>query len=404
MYHANEVETFVHQCFEMYGLSFKQFFSELVNEDEDEEGIPYGGELVEMPIAIGDRLDMELLAKAATSLGVAIETLLEMDKQAARVWREQYPYFELKLRFETLREHSLRFNSSPETMLVSAIFNDDYHPDNYKRYKWDNIKARLIDLLKSYKSVMPECYHEDAEITKLTIETNNFTHFEEIEALVNSYLSMVTRARELFYKLWDVELPENEIREYNFLVSVLGMRDAGYSPTRPIYYDTAKKFAPIYKQEGYKEYSSYITYDVADLPVFYMCKEFYDHPDLIERMVQEFPKMKAEIGQMAILTKNYLCSFVWSDEPMPTIDASFDKYLVGMLRAFGDDTPSWYHRIYVLKSESELNGDEEYISICEKLAAPASKGGLKLPVPEYDHAKDTLKRIRARFEGESYNG
>ena len=157
MYHANEVETFVHQCFEMYGLSFKRFFNELVNEDEDEDGIPYGGELVEMPIAIGDRLDMELLTKAATALGVAIETLLEMDKQAVRVWLEQYPYFELKRRFEALREHSIRFNSSPETMLIAAIFNDDYHPDNYKRYKWDNIKARLIDLLKSYKSVVPEC-------------------------------------------------------------------------------------------------------------------------------------------------------------------------------------------------------------------------------------------------------
>ena len=249
---------------------------------------------------------------------------------------------------------------------------------------------------------MPGSYHESAEIQKLTITTNNFTHFAQIAELATSYLTMVDRARELFYRIWDSDLSEPEIKEYNFLVSVLGMRDIAYDSGRPIYYELARKFAPVYKEEAFSEYSSYITYRGANYPAFYSCKELYDYPEILERLVNEFPHMKSEIGKMALLAKNFLCSFVWSDEPVPPIDATYDEFLVGMLRSFGDDTPSWYHRIYVPKTEKEIGDDADYIDCCKKLAAPHSKGGLKLPTAEIQNDSTDMsariKRTVARHE------
>ena len=394
MNYAKEIDIFVHRSFDMYSLDFKQFFNESVDKEEDEGGIPARGRPKELPLAVGEEVDMELLEQAANAIGVSTEAFLERDKDAVQKWYRKYPYFELRRKFEAAREHSLNFSSSPDEMVIDAIFNENYCPENHRRYR-GSVKKRLIELLKSYNSVMPGCYHEGSEITRLTIQTNNFTQFEQIAELTESYLSMVSRARELFYRLWDEELPEDEAKEYNFLVSVLGMRDVGYSSTRPIYYETARRFAPIYKQEGYTDYSSYIMYCDADFPAFYACKEFYDCPDLVERVVQEFPDMKAKFGRMAVLAKSFLCSFVWSDEPEPPIDASFDEYLVGALHSLGDDTPSWYHRVYVPKTEDELHGDEKYIAICERLSAPASQGGLKISIPE---------RIMARYAGGAQHG
>lgn len=404
MNRVKEIDAFVHRSFDMYGLDFKQFFSELVDEEEDEDGIPVGGHLEELSLVVGENIDMDLLTQAATALGVSTEALMQMDRDAVRCWYQKYPYFELRREFEAARQHSLNFASSPEEMMIDAIFNENYRPENHRRYR-GNVKKRLVELLKSYNSVMPGCYHESSEITRLTIQTDNFTHFEQIAELAEGYLSMVERARELFYRLWDEELPEDEANEYNFLVSVLGMRDAGYTPSKPIYYETARKFAPIYKQEGYTDYSSYIMYRGADFPAFYTCKEFYDNPDLVERMVQEFPDMKAEIGRMAVIAKNFHCSFVWSDEPEPPIDAPFDEYLVGVLHSFGDDVPSWYHRVYVPKTEDELYGDEKYIAICECLSAPASQGGIKISVPECRQKSDSsIKRMMARVAGGGQHG
>lgn len=404
MAHAKEIDAFVHQSFEMYGLVFEQFFNDLVDEVEDDNGIPTGGHLEEFPLVIGENIDMGLLAQAAKTLGVNTEALLTLDKDAVRCWYEKYPYFELRGKFEATRRHNIKFASSPEAMVIDAIFNENYSLENHRRYK-DSVKTRLVELLKSYNAVMPGCYHEGSEIIKLTIETNNFTHFEQIAELAESYLSMVSRAKELFYRLWDAELSEHDAREYNFLVSVLGMRDVGYTPAKPIYYETARKFAPIYKQERYTDYSSYIMYRGSDFPAFYTCKELYDYPELVEKLVQEFPAMKSEVGKMAVLAKNFHCSFVWSDEPEPPIEVAYDEYLVGVLHSFGDDVPSWYHRVYVPKSEDELHGDGKYIAICERLSAPASQGGLKLPVPECKQNSYTrIKRMMARTAGGGQHG
>ena len=401
---AKEIDAFVHQCFDMYGLNFKQFFSDLVDEEEDEDGVPYGGELVELPLVVEGKIDAELLAQAATTLGLSPEVLTEMDTEAARVWYKHYPYFALRRSFDEAREHSRKYTASKEQMLLAAIFDDDYHPDQYRRYR-GGIKERLLDLLKAYEGVMPGSYHEGSEINRLSVATNNFTHFDRIVELAESYLSMVDRARALFYKLWNEELPEDEIREYNFLVSVLGMRDVGYSPANPIYYETARKFAPVYKKEGYGDYSSYIMYRGADFPAFYTCKEFFDHPELVERVVREFPQVKGEIGRMAVLAKNFLCSFVWSDDPEPPVEADFDEYLVGVLHSFGEDAPSWYHRVYVPKTEEELSGDEAYVGICERLSAPPSKGGLKLTLPECQKdSHSSFHRMQARIMGGSQHG
>lgn len=397
---AKEIDVFVHRVFAMYGLDFMHFFGELVDEEKDEDGIPFGGHLEELPLVVGGNIDMQLLAQVATTLGISADALMRMDRDAAECWYKKYPYFRLRGKFEDARLHSLQFSSSPEEMLIDAIFDENYRPANHRRYK-DSVKTRLIELLQSYNSVMPGCYHEGAEITRLTIRTDNFTHFEQINELAEAYLSMVSRARELFYRLWEKELPESEINEYNFLVSVLGMRDVGYTSC-PIYYETARKFVPIYKQEGYTDYASYITYRGADLPAFYACKEFYDDLDLVERMVREFPRMKAKIGKMAIMAKSFLCSFVWTDEPDPPIDASDDEYRIGVSHDLGEDQPSWYHRVYVPKTPDELHGDEAYIAICERLSALPSRGGLTLSVPECEQGSDTIgikhiKRIIARL-------
>ncbi len=381
----------------MYGLDFKLFHGEFVGEQEDEDGNIFGGTFEPLPIALDDEVDVKLLGKAASTLGLSKDILLDMDIQAASVWFRKFPYFGLRGKFEQAQMHSSRFSCSPKHMVLSAIFDEKYTPENYMRYDISEIKARLHTLLAEFDTAMPGCLHKNAHIEKLQVDTENFASFPQIKEMAEGYFAMVDRAKNLFYKLWSVDLPIEEIREYNFLVSVLGMRDYDYSLSKPIYYKLAKKFVPIYKEEGYKEYSSYIVYRGANFPPFWKCKEFYDYPDLVNRMVQEFPNTKSEMAQMAMYANNFLCSFIWSDEPVPTVCANDDEYYRGLLRCFGEDNPSQYHHIYVPKNKDELCGDEDYVEQCHRLSSPASKGGLKLPAPEIVRSSELhMKRMMLR--------
>lgn len=112
MNHAKEIDAFVHRSFDMYGLDFKQFFNELVDEEEDEGGIPAGGHLEELPLVVGEEVDMELLTQAATALGVSAEALMQMDRDAVRCWYEKYPYFKLRGKFEAARQQ--KYNALAE--------------------------------------------------------------------------------------------------------------------------------------------------------------------------------------------------------------------------------------------------------------------------------------------------
>ena len=402
---ATDIEAFVHKCFSLYGLDYKHFHGEIVGEQEDEDGNIFGGTFEPLPVALDDKVDEKLLDKIATTLGLPKDVLLDLDIQAASVWYRRYPYFGLRGKFEQALLRSSEFSCSTEHTVLSAIFDENYKPENYKRYDTSRIQVRLHTLLAKFDTAMPGCLHKDAHIERLQISTDNFTSFPQIKELVEGYFAMVDRARNLFYKLWSLDLPAEEIREYNFLVSVLGMRDFGYSLSKPIYYKLARKYAPIYKEEGYKEYSSYIVYRGADFPPFWKCKEFYDYPDLVNRMVQEFPNTKSEMSHMVMHANNFLCSFIWSDEPMPTVSSDDDEYYRHLLKGFGDDTPSQYHRVFVPKTKNELCGDEDYIERCYRLSSPASKGGIKLPSPEFTRSIDLVtKRMKLRIGVKSAGG
>lgn len=399
MSRATDIETFVHRCFNLYRLDFSSFYGEIVGEHEDEDGVPYGGTLEPLPIALDDEVDEKLLDQISTTLGLSKNVLIGMDKQAAAVWFRKFPYFALRGKFEQARLHSSKFSCSPDHMLHAAIFDDKYSPRNFIRYDTSEIKIRLHKLLAEFDAAMPGCLHKDAHIEKLEINTDNFTSFPQIKEMAEGYFAMVDRARCLFYKLWNDDLPTDEIQEYNFLVSVLGMRDVGFAPSKPIYYELARKFVPVYKEEGYREYSSYIIYRGADFPPFWKCKEFYDYPDLVSRMVQEFPNTKTEMARMAMSANNFACSFIWSDEPMPPISADDDEFYRGLMRGLGEDKPAQYHRVYVPKNEDELCGDEDYVEQCHRLSSPVSKGGLKMPDPEIVVSSELfLKRVMRRLD------
>lgn len=402
MKNKEQVTQYVKDYFDCYELNEYDFF---VSSAEDEYGRT---EWFDIPLFPFDEVDEETLSRVSLHTGLSAEEILNCDELAATKYLQKYPFVHFfKVYMERCKWYShykTEFPSAKE-LLLNAIFTVNPGYPVEMRYDHADIKARLIDKLKEIDTVMPGIYHEDAEITELKFRTDVFISFPDCGKMLCSFIDMVNRLKELFFKALQEELSEDEINEFNFLGSKLNASDVT-ATSIAMNYDTLCKYRKVYIEEKLTDFFSYVKIGSFVESAPWRCKEFFDDMSLVNEFIKIFPQAKSMMREFAMSVSKFECVFVWSDaRPVmysPEEEAELDAIddMMGYKHLPRDQRAKECTRIYIEKTSEEMFDWEEYVKKVANAVAPPSKGGLVLPNREVDLRDmcNNIQRIIRRAE------
>lgn len=391
---AEKIEGFIRESFEMYGLDYEEFANSSVSMEKVPEEFR----------KIKDGLNMYAVTEAAKVLGVSPEDLLNMDDVAVTKWYKKYPYFFHITGFNYAYKRSFHDDNYDHLRMFEVLFEKPCTPKHPTRYDYDDVRKRLDSLLKEIDKVVPGTYHKNAEMTGIRVYTENFCHYEEITTLVESYIAMVNRAKELFFKAWETELNVEEVREYNILVSSLRIEDQecgshyGY-----LYYDLLKKLIPVYREECYNDFFSYVRFNRHHTFQPWVCAEFALDKDLVQKFVEVSPNAKINMRRFAMMTSKFQCIFTWSDAEKWDMQNNIEDidWAIKNLDLLRKNGCRELTEIYVPKTSEEMKGDDRFAEMLKVLSGPVKLGGVATTtsaageLSQYEHIQRMDARITA---------
>jgi len=400
MANAKKVDEFIKETFATYSLNYSEFFEE----DIDEENEDLDLDLEEPEYA----LNVPMVELAAKILGVEKNEILETNDNAVMKWFKKYPYFWHRPAFDEAYRRSFHDERYDAARFLEVIFETTVVPDCPTRYDYENVKTRLVELLKTIDQSIPGTYHPNATMNSLSIHTENFCHFDDIEEMVKSYIDMFNRVKELFFKAWDNDLSADEIHEYNFLVATIGIQDRYYIKGY-LFYNILKKFIPIYKSEGHTDFSAYTRIYHRRVLKPWKCAEFTLNKDLVQSFVDIYPHAKQEMREFALQVSKFNCYFIWSDaRPAISSQAELDE-INDVAESLGEETISFENcakeptQVYVSKTTEELSGDDKFAEQLRILSGPANLGGVRVTNHEYKFTANDVAGLQARVFALSKN-
>lgn len=196
---------------------------------------------------------------------------------------------------------------------------------------------------------------------------------------------MVGRVKELFFKAFDTELDVKEIREYNIMVSILGIRDRCIYSKGELHYSLLRKLVPVYRAENEAELFDYVMLDPGKDILPWRCAEFTQNRELVQLYANVVPTAKRSMREYALQASKFHCSFAWSDaKPLEysadeeVTVAEIDRMIkfIRLRDKYGGLEPT---TIYVPKTDEELGEDGVFAEALKKLSGPERVGGIVGP-------------------------
>ncbi|MBR4858014.1 MAG: hypothetical protein IKU08_02375 [Clostridia bacterium] len=395
-----ELSDFIEGIFDLYGMNKNNFFIEYDDETN---------EFVEVPLFVGiEDYDEITLKQLCVYLGMSENEILSKDSSAVKRMWNKYPFFQLFNEYNERWYWFSRFKNempSPKEKLLNILFEEQAPIIGVKRYNYKDVTTRMISQLKEIDKIIPGTYHNNAEITNLQIDTEVFFSFPDCAKMLHSFVEMVDRTKELFFKAIENDLNTEEINELNFLTSWLDAVDIMDTSTH-ITYDNIKTYRKVYKEENLTDFFSYVKIRNFVIAGPWRCQEFFDDMTLVQEFVNIFPQSKKEMHRFAMEVTKFACHFVWSDAKPITNSPEDEAMLSGFNALIGekdipiDEQAQELTLIYVDKTSEEMFDWSFYAERLNAATSPQSKGGLKLPVRELEpyNYPDAIYRIEARIE------
>lgn len=385
---AQRIKAYIRECFEENSINIKEFFSNIC------EGTAYD-------ICWTDKngkIDMGIVSYASELLGISVDDILTQNDKAITKWWDKYPYFKYTEAYKYAYDRTFYGDGYDSMRLCEVIFDTKIDAPYPTRYNYQDVIKRLLEELKEIDKSLPGTYHKGAHITNLTICTNNFCEFEEIEEMTESFISMLERAKELFLKVIFSELTEDEIKEYNMLVTVLGLRDKYYTGGY-LRYNELLLVKDQYKHLTHENFYDDIVFKHGLDFTPWRCKGFIENRDLVVRYLKVMPDAKGFMREFAVAVSQFLCNFVWSDakpyvfSPEEEEEMAYIDELLGQEPVPYDERPKQHTEFYVKKTQEELAGDNFTADLLLKYCRPEKLGGISVRTPKY--TEDPLDRITA---------
>ena len=353
------------------------------------------------------KLKKDGLETAAKELGITQEEIAARSEDAAKRWDETFRFFASYRRFLTCQTLHFR-KDEREERLLKALFGKHV---SYENPLNKEVYDRMVEKLRALESNYPGTFHPNAEILDFEFTTKTFFAFPEIGALIGGFYDLVTRFKYLFFAAWERDLEEAEVRQYDFLATVLKVADL-YVP-HTIYYDTLKRLIPVYREEGFKGERAEF-FDLVKLRFCYRfdpweCKDFAEDYDLAQFYASMDPSASRKMIDYGRAVKYYHCLFRWSDEcngtnqPNPdemdddgmdamtdtcleeNLDDDLEKDYAGLnsLERKGFGMIAGWQNVNVPKTEEELQRDGIYAEKLIRLGGDPSVGGVRTPDKGY---------------------
>jgi len=388
---ATDIEDFVRDLFSWLYIDYAHCVGYAAPDDEYD--------FSPKPIEKHGKLQKKTLARAAKSLGLQIEALMQLDGREISSWMMKYPYFKLRSEFEKELEKVRYGPRLAEHRLLKAILGDQIHKHDVLpvQYNYRSVYQRLLELLQQMDKEVPGTFHKGATMQGLRIGTAQLCHFSKIKELCDSYLEMVNHENELFQAALTNELSENEITEFNRLASVLGLEDR-YDPDQYLYYDRLVKYRGVYQSEGVIEIGDTVRLSPFGSFAPYRCAEFLDDIETVQKFVDLYPSMKKDMREFAMAVSKFQFRFKWSDAK-PMQSETVELPALGMDVEVGPDpfNPPDETVIFVPKTEEELGADKEYVERLKAVSGSISIGGLRVPyTPSVENNREMIARVWAR--------
>lgn len=376
-----QITEYIKKFCKTYSLDYTAYFCQYEKEDElcfNRKPAPIFGE---------DSIESKL-PQLSELFGLTYDEITSCSEEGLNKWKNKYSFFTYLPEFYMAQIKSDYSETFEEEWLIQAIFKNSNEWRFTPRYDIKNIKERVINKLKELNNVMPGTYHNGASINDFWMETEHLCSFPKIGEMIYSLLGMLNKAKELFFKATKEELSNSEELEYNFLVTVLGIKDVA-SP-HYLYYKNVVLLRDVYMEEGYSNFYSYVKL-VAFRNLFpWRAKEFVNDIELVQAYINEYNLCYRDFADFAKRIGKFYCSFIWSDEPFVKDEFSPE----GLFADYQQRT-----NIYIDKSLEEMRGDDEYIEKYTRLAGSPKQGGISLPKRElpllhyiYDYRKGDFRR------------
>ena len=383
------IETFIRACFNEFCLDYEEYFT-----CTDEKGT---SNIV--PLLRKGKLNKDAVKFVSRILGFSVEDIMTCNYEAMLDRKNRYPYFKHYKGLEKAYEMVMAGPRYAEYKLREAIAGTRLPLP--VRCDLPGVRNRLEVQLKTLDIHLPGTYHEGAEITDLEVSFERVCHYDGIGEFLESYLQMVERARVLFFQAIETDLSEEDIHEYNFLVTVLGIRDFVCAKLGNLYYDNLHRCREIYREENLPDFYDYIRLYPDRFISPWRCAEFTENKELIQRYINYNPYHKFIMRDFAMSVLHYKCDFVWSDAERKQLYD--EEYLTkeDYEAITGEPAPehNWVPErteIYVPKTAEELGDNEVFAQRLLELSGPEKKGGVIFP-PYRNKPDNEVKRIMTRM-------
>ena len=392
MNQAKDIEAYVKKALATFSISGNGYFYTIDSRT---------GRRIPQDLFFCDVVTDSVLERLSVDMGVSKQDILEMNEEPLKAYYTRYPFFRLYRKYISEWERQREFSDdlSAEEHLIAAIFGEKSQLKIEKRYDYEDVRKRLVKLLKEMDKVMPGAYHEGATINDLTIETECMISYPQISELTRSFLQMLEDVKDLFFKGIREDLEKEEINLFNLLCSVLIITDIA-APSVYMNYENLQRYRGVYAKEGLSDFFSYVRVRMFVDTEPWRCKEFFDDEKLVQQFVTCFPYVKHKLREFGMEVSKFACRFHWSDAKQIELDEEDEE----CYEAFDmdiNDRPLEWTRVYIPKTDAELFDWAPYIRRLNKAASPEKKGGLVAPRNEWmikgilPHTR-TMARVMAR--------
>lgn len=391
MTNAKKIERYVKECFDELSINYREFFCYYDVEDENDKGTwietSWQNE--------DDSVDLSAVRFASVILGIDEADILSVSEEAILNKLRRFPYYGLVKPFELAYKKTYYGKGFDEIHFLETLFGGKSNQPYPQRYNYAEIKARLLSELKELQTSIPNIYHDGCSIENLKITTQNFCVFDEIDKMVNSYIEMISLAKDLFVKAVSTELSKDEILDYNLLVSTFGIGDRYYTKGY-LYYNELLKVKDFYKDITVDNFFDNIVFVKGKNFEPWKCSGFISDEDLVRRFLEVLPETKAAMGKFAIEVSKFLCLYQWSDSDVGDYSANDAIFMHNLCDDFDiteENRTALPKRFYIKKTTEEMKDDKDVADTLTKYARPYKLGGIEVKVPAPFSPEISIKHI-----------
>ncbi len=384
---AQKIGTFINDCFDSLGVSTREYFFFDFEQGNWEE-ISWCYE--------DGSINTDAVKYASELIGASFEDVIALNDKVITKWWSKYPYFKYLKAYKYAYERTFYGDGYDQIRMFEAIFNTKYDGVYPARFNSSNILMRLENELHELDKSLPGTYHSGAEITDLRIAAANFCEFEDVVEMTESFITMVERAKELFLKVIFSKLSEEEIKEYNMLVTSLGLRDKYYT-SGYLRHNELIQVKEQYEHITAENFNDDIVFKHGLDFAPWKCKGFIEDRSLVERYLQVMPDAKGLMREFAVAVSQFLCDFLWSDAK-PYVFTPEEEQEMAYFDELLDEKPIPYEerrkqrtKFYVKKTQEELAGDDVAAELLIGYCRPEKLGGIPVRMPIYTKETSFLR-------------